>query len=91
MPRKTAWDTTQGATAQRFNEAGAECPGKRWLRDRGDRGNHASMRPGRNAPENRSLLAELRLRCYCFNEAGAECPGKPSSKYGNAARPLWLQ
>ena len=34
----------------------------------------ASMRPGRNAPDN-SYAGRLRERLKGFNEAGAKCPG----------------
>ena len=37
----------------------------------------ASMRPGRNAPENAATLAAARRPAPSFNEAGAKCPGEP--------------
>ena len=35
----------------------------------------ASMRPGRNAPDNVAKAARLDVLSASFNEAGAKCPG----------------
>ena len=35
----------------------------------------ASMRPGRNAPDNLVAEGELSPQQWGFNEAGAKCPG----------------
>ena len=35
----------------------------------------ASMRPGRNAPDNHPKFASEPLTSESFNEAGAKCPG----------------
>ena len=52
MPRRTAPAGCRQARQDRFNEAGAKCPGEQ-KRDAALRRHLvASMRPGRNAPEN---------------------------------------
>ncbi len=52
MPRKTFACGLRPALPNRFNEAGAECPGKLAPQAGGHAGVRASMRPGLNAPEN---------------------------------------
>ncbi len=52
MPRKTPAAPSKSRKIKRFNEAGAECPGKLALRAGDQERDAASMRPGLNAPEN---------------------------------------
>ena len=56
MPRRTAAEVIQRVERPLgFNEAGAKCPGERTRRASSEpRRTLASMRPGRNAPENRT-------------------------------------
>ena len=47
---------------------------------------NASMRPGRNAPENACMSNTTISAIRCFNEAGAKCPGElPGSMTGKVA------
>ena len=78
MPRRTAIGSATAAAGWRgFNEAGAKCPGEPGLRLRKLITTlPASMRPGRNAPENVEVDC-IRVRDRAgFNEAGAKCPGE---------------
>ena len=53
MPRKTRPSPPPRCARKGFNEAGAECPGKLEAIKKSRAEGVASMRPGRNAPENR--------------------------------------
>ena len=46
----------------------------------------ASMRPGRNAPENNRGHSDQTRAAARFNEAGAKCPGER----GGVSRPLFI-
>ncbi len=58
-PGKPGRAATPPADKYRFNEAGAECPGKHSEGEREERNQCASMRPGLNAPENRSCARSV--------------------------------
>ena len=73
MPRRTSAPPRRGTrTPPSFNEAGAKCPGERLLRRRPRRHRRpASMRPGRNAPEN-----QLIGRAYIAVRPASMRPGR---------------
>ena len=79
------------ARPDRFNEAGAKCPGERRQRHLVGRAFAASMRPGRNAPENVACSESIENHRCCFNEAGAKCPGEPRAPTSSTSTSCMLQ
>ena len=76
MPRITARRVVDALRElQRFNEAGRNAPDNWRSLLLGLGVDFASMRPGRNAPDNPSGRGGPTGRCPRFNEAGAKCPG----------------
>ena len=68
--------TIQWAGGGCFNEAPAKCRGKRPRLHQRRRLHDASMRPPRNAGENRQSVCNSGFRVAGFNEAPAKCRGK---------------
>ncbi len=87
MPRKTESKSSRRTRCRSsFNEAAAECRGKRGPVCGPDYILNASMRPRLSAAENARYRAFPGYRWRSFNEAAAECRGKPPIRSGRRPR-----